>query len=100
MYMNEVYNELKQLGYPHFKSKEEQIDHVDKMINVGAIPVHDLEIGCTYQGICRNSSTAVWDGEKFTYIRYKFGFTYPEEIEHFENETEGYDAFIPYKKLD
>jgi hypothetical protein len=41
----------------------------------------------------------VWDGEKFTYQRYKFGFTFPEKINHFQDD-DGYDLFVPIKKIE
>ena len=69
------------------------------LIRLGAIPKNDLEIGKTYEGYCRNAHKAVWLGDKFEYQRYKFGETFPEKINHFEDDN-GYDLFVPYKKLD
>ena len=48
---------------------------------------------------CRNASEAVWDGEKFTYLRTKFGTTYTEFINHFEDD-DGYDVFVPIRIKD
>lgn len=70
---------------------------VPNIIRCGGIPKSDLEIGVTYIGACRNSSEATWDGEKFTYTRYKFGTTYEDEINHFQDD-DGYDLFVPLKK--
>lgn len=83
---------------PKMKSKEEYEKYVVKnFIRCGAIPKDQLEIGETYYGHCRNASEATWDGKHFTYIRYKFGFTYPEMINHFQDD-DGYDLFVPIKK--
>lgn len=95
----EKYKELKRLKFPIFDSEEVRTKHINEMIEVGAIPVKDLKIGKFYKGICRNANEAVWDGEKFTYIRFKFGITYPEEINHFENELGPWDVFIPYEEI-
>ena len=59
----------------------------------------DLEIGECYYGKCRNASIAIWDGKVFTYMRTKFGSTFPETINHFEDD-DGFDLFAPYFKLD
>lgn len=69
---------------------------VPNIIRCGGIPKDNLEIGKTYIGSCRNASEAVWNGENFTYMRKKFGYTYPEDINHFEDDN-GYDLFIPIK---
>ena len=54
----------------------------------------DLVVGKTYQGECRNASEAVWDGRQFMYRRYKWGTTYTENINHYEDD-DGYDVFVP-----
>ena len=66
----------------------------EKLIEKGAIPKKDLVIGTTYTGSCRNSDEATWLGDKFEYIRYKFGTQYKETINHFEDD-DGYDLFVP-----
>lgn len=71
---------------------------VPGLIRMGAIPKSELKVGCQYKGYCRNASTAIWLGDKFEYQRYKFGETFPEKINHFEDDN-GYDLFVPYKKL-
>ena len=35
-------------------------------------------------------------GDKFEYMRTKFGSTFPETINHFQND-DGYDVFVPIK---
>jgi len=70
---------------------------IPNIIRCGGIPKCKLEVGKTYAGSCRNASEAIWDGTKFTYMRTKFGTTYPENINHFEDDDKS-DLFIPIKK--
>jgi hypothetical protein len=69
---------------------------IPNIIRCGGIPKEDLVPGKTYIGDCRNATEAVWDGEKFAYMRTKFGHTYPETINHFQDD-DGYDVFVPIK---
>ena len=69
---------------------------IPNFIRCGAIPKAQLEIGKTYIGSCRNASEAIWKGDYFTYKRYKFGNTFEEDINHFEDD-DGYDLFVPIK---
>ena len=71
---------------------------IKKLIECGAIPKKDLEDGQTYTGECRNASEAVWhaDKQKFTYLRYKWGSSFNEDINHFEDDN-FYDLFVPIK---
>lgn len=69
---------------------------VPNIIRCGGIPREELIVGETYIGSCRNASEAVWNGERFTYMRTKFGCTYPEDINHFQDD-DGYDVFVPIK---
>lgn len=82
--------------YHSFGSPENFHKWVEKHYH--AIPKNELEIGKEYNGECRNASKAIWNGEKFTYQRRKFGSTYPEEINHYENDN-GYDVFVPIKEV-
>jgi hypothetical protein len=84
---------------PRFTTKEDDIFIQDELIKRGAIPIHKLEVGKTYIGSCRNASEAVWQGDHFVYQRYKFGTTYPEKINHFQDD-DGYDVFVPIKLKD
>lgn len=69
------------------------------LIKAGAIRKKDLVPGQEYIGSCRNSSVATWDGEKFIYTRWKFGRSYEDDINHFEDDDEkGTDIFIPIKE--
>ena len=66
---------------------------------VKVIPKSELIVGAIYQGECRNSGTAIWDGNKFVYERHKFGTSYNERINHFEDDN-GYDVFVPMKIIE
>ena len=72
---------------------------VPKLIECGAIPKKDLIIGKKYLGNCRNATEAKWNGFFFTYTRYKYGTSFKDEINHFEDD-DGHDLFIPLKLLD
>ena len=69
---------------------------VPNIIRCGGIPKENLVPGETYIGSCRNATEAIWDGERFTYQRTKFGSTYPEKINHFQDD-DGYDVFVPIR---
>ena len=69
---------------------------VPNIIRCGGIPKEELIVGETYIGSCRNASEAIWNGENFTYMRTKFGYTYAEDINHFQDD-DGYDVFVPLK---
>ena len=69
---------------------------IPNIIRCGGIPKDELIIGKIYIGDCRNATEAIWDGKVFKYMRTKFGLTYEEEINHFE-EDDGYDVFVPIK---
>lgn len=71
---------------------------VPNLIRCGAIPKEKLIVGKCYEGSCRNASNAVWNGEKFTYGRTKFGYTYDEDINHFQDD-DGFDLFVPLKEI-
>ena len=84
------------INVPRCKNKDEEEFVQNTLIKHGAIPLHKLEVGKTYIGECRNASEAVWQGDKFEYMRTKFGSTFPETINHFQND-DGYDVFVPIK---
>lgn len=82
---------------PYTQDSEEYKNIVCKnLIRCGAISKKELIIGKTYQGSCRNSEFAVWNGKKFVYSRCKFGDWFEDQIPHFEDEMM-YDVFIPIK---
>ena len=82
------------------KVSEEEYKNIiiPTLIKLGAIPKSQLVVGRTYKGYCRNASEAIWLGDKFEYQRYKFGDTFPEKINHFEDDN-GYDLFVPYEEI-
>lgn len=84
------------INVPCCQNKDEEKFVQDTLIAHGAIPLDKLEVGKTYIGDCRNAGEAVWLGDKFEYQRYKFGYTFPEKINHFQND-DGYDVFVPIK---
>jgi hypothetical protein len=92
-------DELCYIDVPIPLNKEEEIFIQDTLINHGAIPLHELEIGKTYIGFCRNASEAIWQGDRFVYQRFKWGTTFPDTINHFQND-DGYDVFVPIKLKD
>ena len=70
---------------------------IPNFIRCGAIPKDKLVIGKTYIGNCRNAGEAVWLGDEFEYTRHKFGTTYQERINHFQDD-DGHDLFVPIKE--
>ena len=84
---------------PQVDKEEWESFYVPHLLRCGAIPKDQLEVGATYLGECRNADEAVWNGEKFIYQRHKFGYTYDETINHFQDD-DGYDLFVPIRKLD
>lgn len=58
----------------------------------------ELMNGIEYKGICRNADEAIWDNDAFIYTRTKFGDTFPELINHYEDD-DGYDVFVPIEVL-
>jgi hypothetical protein len=72
--------------------------YVPILIKCGAIPKKQLIKGETYLGTCRNAEKAIWTGKEFIYQRTKFGCTYDETINHFEDDN-GYDLFVPLYKI-
>jgi hypothetical protein len=75
--------------------------HVTKLVKAGAILKKDLIDGKRYYGNCRNTDNATWNKDKnvFTYVRYKFGSRFSEDLNHFEDDN-GYDLFVPIKEID
>lgn len=69
---------------------------VPMLIKCGGIPKSELKVGATYIGSCRNSEEATWDGERFNYVRYKFGSYFKDSAKHFEDDHI-YDVFVPLR---
>lgn len=72
---------------------------IPNFVRCGAIPTEKLIVGKKYYGSCRNASVAVWLGDKFEYQRTKFGSTFSETINNFDND-DGYDLFVPIRLAD
>ena len=74
--------------------------YVEKLIKAGAIPKKYLIDGQKYYGECRNADEAIWDEKRkcFIYKRNKFGYTFDEDINHFEDDN-GFDLFVPLKLI-
>ena len=73
---------------------------IPNFIRCGAIPKDKLIKGKTYLGNCRNADRAVWLGDKFEYIRTKFGDKFPETIKHFEEGAYSrFDVFVPIREI-
>ena len=84
---------------PHITTPEFYQKYViPNFIRCGAIPKDKLVKGKTYFGSCRNAETAVWLGDKFEYTRHKWGDSYPEKINHFEDD-DGFDLFVPIREI-
>lgn len=73
---------------------------IPNFVRCGALPKFKLKKGNTYFGNCRNADKAIWNGERFEYIRNKFGDTYLETIKHFADATGSEDVFVPIKEVD
>ena len=71
---------------------------IPNFIRCGAIPKDKLIKGKTYFGSCRNADKAIWLGHKFEYTRHKFGASYQEKINHFEDDN-CYDLFVPIREI-
>ena len=67
---------------------------VARFVKAGMIPQEKLVAGHYYGGHCRNASVARWDGKEFTYQRTKSHDTFPETIQHPEQDN-GFDLFVP-----
>ncbi len=73
---------------------------IPNVIRCGGIPKDQLVVGAKYEGDCRNAHVAVWkENGRFEYMRTKFGCTYPEKINHFQDD-DGYDVFVPIRKIE
>lgn len=64
-----------------------------------AIKKKDLVVGQWYKGPdFRNGDRGKWNGTQFEYKRTKFGNTFIDYIDHFEDDK-GYDVFFPMEAL-
>jgi len=44
----------------------------------------ELIVGATYKCKARNFTEGVWNGTNFDYMRYKFGSTFPDTEDHWD----------------
>jgi hypothetical protein len=70
---------------------------VPNLIRCGAIAKKDLEVGSWYLGDTRNTTHARWNGTEFEYLRFKWGNSFLDTINHFEDDND-YAIFVPIKK--
>lgn len=82
---------------PYVCDETYQNEIIPNLVRCGAIPKKDLIVGKTYIGSCRNAGEAIWKGDHFTYKRTKFGWTFDENINHFEDDDKS-DLFVPIKE--
>jgi hypothetical protein len=47
----------------------------------------DLKIGAAYKGEGRNFNVAIWTGDKFAGLRYKYGEYFMDEEYHWDDEA-------------
>ena len=51
----------------------------------GYIPKDQLQIGAKYECAARNFEVGLWNGEVFEYQRTKFGTTFPDTEQHWDD---------------
>lgn len=69
---------------------------INKLIELGAIPLNKLEVNEWYYGNYRNANIGKWDGKKFKHIRFSFTH-YWDECNHFQQD-DGFALFVPLRK--
>ena len=70
--------------------------YVNRLIELGAIPIDKLEIGEWYYGNYRNAKLGKWNGKTFDHIRWSHGY-YCDECNHFQDDDR-YALFVPLRK--
>ena len=64
------------------------------------IEKHKLIKGKYYIGTCRNTNIAMWDGNKFIFIKYNFTQKYIENVDYYGDvRDQNVDGFIPIKEI-
>ena len=85
--------------FPKYNSTEEYQQLIEEYLKAGAIAKEDLISGAWYLGQSRSTNIAQWfPFGGFYYIRHKFGGTFVDSLNHFEDDN-GYDLFIPFKLI-
>jgi hypothetical protein len=71
--------------------------YIERLIQLGAIPLIDLVDGQWYYGDYRNANLAKWDSQEqvFHHLRYKFGYRW-DTCNHFENDDR-FALFTPLR---
>lgn len=94
----------------HLRGKPLADGAIDLAILNGLLSKQHLVDGRYYYGHCRNARVARWDANgkprgvedgptgRFVHIRHKFGDSFPESINHPEDDN-GYDFFIPVAEI-
>jgi hypothetical protein len=78
-------------------NKQEWDDfYIPKLIEAGAIPKKELEVGEYYAGKHRRARAAKWTGQHFIYNRDKFNIVYQDRCNHFEDD-DGKALFVPIR---
>lgn len=86
------------LGFFSFSVEPAEIEFT-RAYSLGMIRKEDLVVGKYYEGKCRNASVARWDGNKFEYMRCKWGSYYKDEVSYPSDEAY-FDVFIPWTVAD
>jgi len=97
----------KTISYKEYENLDDELlaIHYDneflKPYGFSILTVDEIEVDSIYAGTCRNADLALWTGEKFCYLRSKFGDEYRECLNHIDLEENGFlDAFIPIAKVE
>ena len=71
--------------------------YIERLIELGAIEMKDLEHDQWYYGNYRNAVLGRWDNDKkvFHHLRYKFGYRW-DTCNHFENDDR-FALFVPLR---
>ena len=93
-----VINDVKDI--PHLPNPLEDY-HYEILYKNGILKKEELKDGKYYLGKCRNANVAKWDeqGKCFWYMRNKFGSTFPEKINHLQDDNR-FDLFVPLKEVE
>ena len=62
------------------------------------IPKEELLVGQAYYVSARNFSYALWDGEEFVGMRYKFGTWFPDKELHYDDGAP-HGTVMPFELL-
>lgn len=73
--------------------------YTNRLIDLGAIPLTELEDNNWYYGNYRNSNFGKWDDKNkiFHIIRYKWSSFHWDECKHFQNDDR-FALFVPLRK--